>query len=110
MMADFHDMAQRAGEALAAAALVEAEARLTGGGPVPCGSASLEAATGGGARPVWIDYSTGSDRRGSVPSGSGATLATPPPELAAEGCDCHPRDPLTYPTTTRGLHRGRRQR
>jgi hypothetical protein len=51
MMADFHDSAQCAGEALAAAASVEVEARSTGGGPVPCGSATPQAATRGG-RPV----------------------------------------------------------
>jgi hypothetical protein len=63
MMADFHDMAQHAGKALAATSSVEAEARLTGGarlvwigysrrrnrrGPVLCGSATPQAATGGG--------------------------------------------------------------
>jgi hypothetical protein len=47
MMEGFHDSAWRAGEALAAA--VEAEARATRGGPVPSGSATPEAATGGGA-------------------------------------------------------------
>jgi hypothetical protein len=33
MMEDFHDLAQRAGEALAAVASVEVEARSTGGDP-----------------------------------------------------------------------------
>jgi hypothetical protein len=67
------------------------------GGPVPCGSATPQAATGG--RPVGLRCSL-SD--------------TPPPEPAVGGCDRHPRDPLTYPTyhtrATRGQHRGRRQR
>jgi hypothetical protein len=62
MMEDFHDSAQRAGEVLAAAA--SAEARSTRAGPVPCGSTTLEAAAGGGGRPVGLGYSTGSDRRG----------------------------------------------
>jgi hypothetical protein len=47
MMEDFHDSAQRAGEALAVVASVEAEARATEGGPVPSGSATPEAATRG---------------------------------------------------------------
>jgi hypothetical protein len=81
MMEDFHDSAQRAGEVLAAAASVEAEVRATGGGPsrrarllqrqrqegaIPSGSATPQVATGGVA----------------FPSGSGAPLATPPPEPA----------------------------
>jgi hypothetical protein len=64
MMEDFHDSAQRAGEVLAAAASAEAEARSTRAGHIPCGSTTLEAATGGGGRPVGLGYSTGSDRRG----------------------------------------------
>jgi hypothetical protein len=48
MMADFHDSARRASEALVAAASVEAEARATGGGPVPSDSVTPEPATGGG--------------------------------------------------------------
>jgi hypothetical protein len=35
---------------------------------------------------------------GTVPSGSGAPLATPSPEMAVARRDRHPRDPLTYPT------------
>jgi hypothetical protein len=72
MMEDFHDSARRAGEALAAATSVEAEARATGGGPsrrvrllqsqrpegaAPLGSATPQVATGGG-RPVGLGDST----------------------------------------------------
>jgi hypothetical protein len=64
MMVDFHDSAQRAGEALAAAASVGAEMQSTGHGLVPCGSTTPEAATRGG-RPVGLYYSIGSDRRGA---------------------------------------------
>jgi hypothetical protein len=46
MMGDFHYSARRAAEGSAAAASVEVEARVTGGGPVPSGSTTLEAATG----------------------------------------------------------------
>jgi hypothetical protein len=52
-------------------------------GPVPSGSATPQAVTGGG---------------GVVPSGSGAPLVSPPPEPTVGGRDRHPRDPLTYPT------------
>jgi hypothetical protein len=51
-----------------------------------------------GARPVGLDYSTGSDRRGVVPSGPGPPLATPLPEPTDGGRDRHPRDPFMYPT------------
>jgi hypothetical protein len=64
MMEDFHDSAQRAGETLAAAVSVEAEARAAGGGPVPSGSTTPEVATGGGGRPVGLGYCIGNDRRG----------------------------------------------
>jgi hypothetical protein len=61
MMADFNDMAERAGEALA-------EVRSTGGG---C--------------PVWIGYSTGSDRRGGRPVGLRCSLSdTAPPSRRPE--------------------------
>jgi hypothetical protein len=64
MMEDFHDSAQRASEALVAATSVEAEARATGGGPVPSGSVTPEPAIGGG-RPVGLGDSIGSNRRGA---------------------------------------------
>jgi hypothetical protein len=62
---------------------VEAEVRATGGGLVPSGSATPEAATGGG-RPIRLGYSIGSDRRGVVSLGSCAPLATPPPSRRSE--------------------------
>jgi hypothetical protein len=106
MMADFHDTAQRAGKALVAATPVEAEAWSTGGGAVPCGSATPEAATGGGPVPCGSAIPQAATGGGGVPSGSCAPLATPPPELAVGGCDHHPRDPLMYPTHhTRAAHR-----
>jgi hypothetical protein len=49
--------------AMAAAASVEAEVRATEGGLVPLGSATPEAAVGGG-RPIRLGYSIGNDRRG----------------------------------------------
>jgi hypothetical protein len=128
MMEDFHDSARRAGKVLAATVLVEAEARATGGGAVPPSSATPQEATvvgrpiglgysigrdwrgrpvrlgystgsgRRGGRPVGLGYSTGRDRRGAVLSGSGAPLATSPPEPAVGERDRHPREPLTYPT------------
>jgi hypothetical protein len=95
MMVDFHDTAQRTGEALEAAAA--AEARSIGGGP-PRVDRLLQRPQPEGPRLVWIGYSTCSDRMGVLPSGSGAPFATPPPEPAAGGRDRHPRDPLTYTT------------
>jgi hypothetical protein len=46
-----------------------------------------------GTRPVWIGYSTGSDWRGVVPSGSGAPLATPSPRVGGG----RTRSPSTRP-------------
>jgi hypothetical protein len=108
MMEDFHDSSRRAGQALDATASVEAEAQAassgaatpqapTGVGAGTSGSATPHAATGGG-RHIGLGDSTDSHQRGADPSGSGAPLATPPPEPAAGGRDRHPRDPLTYPT------------
>jgi hypothetical protein len=91
MMADFHDSAQRADEALAAAASMEAEARSTGGGPVPCGSATPQAATRGG-RPIRLRCS----------------LSDPPSWRSEDTIAVH-ETPSRTPPTTRGLHRGRRQ-
>jgi hypothetical protein len=84
MMEDFHDLARRVGEALAVAASVEVEAQATREGPVPSCSATPEEAAGGG-RLVKLGYSTGSNRRGAVPLGSSAPLATPSPEPAVGG-------------------------
>jgi hypothetical protein len=93
MMEDFHDLAQRAGEALAAATSVEVEARATRGGPIPLGSVTPEPAIGGGC-PVGLSDSTGSDRRGAPcrprrlhrqrpeggrPVGLRCSLSDPPP-------------------------------
>jgi hypothetical protein len=64
---------------------------LPDGGPPRCPQAS----TGGG---LSLGDFTGSDRRGAVPSGSDAPLATPPLKPAVGGHDHHPREPLTYPT------------
>jgi hypothetical protein len=108
MMEDFHDSARRAGEALDTATSVEAEAeaRETGRGAASSGSATPQAPTGGGGWPVGFGDYTSSDRRGAVPSGSGAPLATPPPEPVVGGRDRHPRDPLTYLTNhTRAAQR-----
>jgi hypothetical protein len=69
MMVDFHDSARRAGEALAAAASVEAEARATRGG-LSCRYRLLKSQRSEGAHPVGLGDSTGSDRRGGIPSGS----------------------------------------
>jgi hypothetical protein len=97
MMEDFHDSAQRAGGAFDVAASVEAEARATGrggssGATTPqaptgagadtSGSTTPQAATGG--RHVGLGDSTRSHRRGAVPSGSRAPLATPPPSWQSE--------------------------
>jgi hypothetical protein len=94
MMADFHDTTERAGEALAAVESVEAEARSTRGGSSRVAHPMwIGYSTGNDCReahPMWIGYSTSSDRRGAVPSGSGAPLATPPPEPAARGRNRHP--------------------
>jgi hypothetical protein len=107
-MEDFHDSSRRAGQALDATASVEAEAQAassgaatpqapTGVGAGTSGSATPHAATGGGGTSGSATPQTAT-RGGADPSGSGAPLATPPPEPAAGGRDRHPRDPLTYPT------------
>jgi hypothetical protein len=98
MMADFHDMAQHAGKALAATSSVEAEARLTGGGPSHV-DRLLQTLQPEGACLVWIGYSTGSNRRGgAVSSGSGAPLATLPPRADSRRTRSPSTRPLTYPT------------
>jgi hypothetical protein len=74
MMADFHDMAQHAGKALAATSSVEAEARLTGGGPSHV-DRLLQTLQPEGACLVWIGYSTGSNRRGGRPVGLRCSLS-----------------------------------
>jgi hypothetical protein len=66
MMADFHDTAQHAGEALAVAASVDAEAQSTGGRPVLCGSATPEAAAGG--EPILCGSATPQAASGGGPS------------------------------------------
>jgi hypothetical protein len=100
MMEDFHDSARRAGKALDMVALVE-------------------------ARPIGLGDSTRTDRRGAshrarrlhrqrseggCPVGLRCSLSDTAPELAVRGRDRHPRNPSCTRPTTRGLHRGRRQR
>jgi hypothetical protein len=84
MMTDFHDIAQRAGEALAAATTVEAEVRSTRGGPSRV-DRLLHRQRTEGVRPVGLRFSL-------------SDTPPPPAELAARGHDRHPRDPLMYPT------------
>jgi hypothetical protein len=109
MMEDFHDSAQRAGETLAAAVSVEAEARAAGGGPVPSGSTTPEVATGGGAsRRARLLHRQRPE--GAVPSGSGVPLVTPPPSRRSEDAIAIHETPSRTRPATRGLHRGQRQR
>jgi hypothetical protein len=74
MMEDFHDSARHAGKALDMVALVEAR-------PIGLGDSTR---TDWRGRPIGLGDSTGSDRRGTVPSSSGAPLATPPPSWRSE--------------------------
>jgi hypothetical protein len=107
-MEGFHDSARRESEALAMAALVEAEARATRGG-----------------RPVGLGDSIGSDRRGAsrlaqrlhkqrpeggCPVGLRCSLSNTAPSRRSEDAIAIHATPSRARPTTRGLHRGWRQR
>jgi hypothetical protein len=99
MMEDFHDSARRAGEALDAAASVEAEAEAqatergeassgvatprapTGAGAGTSGSATPQAATGGGAA-RWAQRLHRQPLEGGCPVGLRCSLSDTTPEPA----------------------------
>jgi hypothetical protein len=86
MMEDFHNSAQRAGEALAAAASLEARRSRPEGRPVPSGSATPQAVIGGG-RPVGLRWSL-SD---TAPRAGGRRTRSPstrPPHVPHPPHDC----------------------